>query len=54
MIGAFGRRTPIQRSLRADAKAKALSEAARINDGVERHLSEARAKLGVAVEPGDV
>lgn len=50
----FGRRTRIQRSLRTAVQAKALSDAARINDEVERQLSEARAKLGIAVDLGDV
>jgi len=54
LIGAFGRRTRIQRSLRTSAKPTARSRAALVNDEVERHLAEARAKLGVAVELGDV
>jgi hypothetical protein len=54
LVGAFGRRTRIQRSLRTSVKAKALSVAARVNDEVERHLAEARAKFGLAVEIGDV
>ena len=54
LVGAFGRRKRIQRSLRTSVKPTARSRAERINDEVERHLAEARAKLGVAVELGDV
>src|SRR5208283_781728 len=54
LAAAFGRRTRIQRSLRTTVQARALSDAARINDEVERQLSDARAKIGIAVELGDV
>ena len=54
LTAVFGRRKRIQRSHRTAVQAKALSDAARINDEVERQLSEARAKIGIAVELGDV
>ncbi len=54
LTAVFGRRKRIQRSLRTTVQSKALSDAARINVEVERQLSEARAKIGIAVELGDV
>jgi hypothetical protein len=44
----------IQRSLRTGDKAKAFSEAAKVNDAVEQQFAEARAKLGIVVELQDV
>ena len=44
----------IQRSLRTRDKARALSEAAKLNDAVELQFAEVRAKLGVAFDLCDI
>jgi hypothetical protein len=43
----------IQRSLRTGDRTKAFTEAAKVNEEVERQFSEARAKLGVALDLHD-
>ena len=40
----------IQRSLRTGDRTKAFSEAAKVNEAVEQQFSEARAKLGIALD----
>lgn len=44
----------IQKSLRTSSRSEAFARAARINDEVERHFADARARLGIELEIRDM